>query len=166
MTPSEVSYHAQLKLVDGFELEVETEHLFTDQFNTSPIEGVSELGMRILHGAVAEVIDDERPGKMKCGYCGKHQAIDEDCMNCVALKDYNRDFLRPFLYGFAGGVIINDLGRPGEDDHRLVLPCQEDDGDDNCLYVDRNGVKRLACCNRSWHGFLDDGHARQERRWE
>jgi hypothetical protein len=60
-----------LKKVEGQTLTVETEYLFKDQFNTAPIPGVSDLGMRIDARLVDKVIDDVRPGKIKSTWDGK-----------------------------------------------------------------------------------------------
>jgi hypothetical protein len=38
-------FYTMLKVIDGAWVEVETEYLFTDQFNTVPIPGVTDLGM-------------------------------------------------------------------------------------------------------------------------
>jgi hypothetical protein len=64
-------WYDKLKAVAGKTLEVETEHLFKDQFNTAPVEGVSELGLRIMISEVEEVIDDEREYMLRCAYCGQ-----------------------------------------------------------------------------------------------
>ena len=55
-----------LEKIAGKTIEVETEYLFKDQFNTVPIPGVAEKGLRIMQNLVEEVIDDVRPGKTKC----------------------------------------------------------------------------------------------------
>jgi hypothetical protein len=44
------------------------------QFNTAPIEGVSENGLRILdfkgeESIIEEIIDDVRPSRLKCPEC-------------------------------------------------------------------------------------------------
>jgi len=62
-------YWSKLKAIEGKIIEVEIEHLFKDQYNTGPISGVSEQGMRIMAQLVEEVIDDVRIGKSKCRYC-------------------------------------------------------------------------------------------------
>lgn len=72
----------QLEKIQGMTLEVETEFLFKDQFNTGPIEGVSDQGMRIMIGSVAEVIDDIRPYKMRCNWCGKVSNLGVLCAHC------------------------------------------------------------------------------------
>lgn len=50
-----------LKAVEGKWLDVETDWLFKNQFNTAPIPGVSELGMRVMAEDVEEIEGDVRP---------------------------------------------------------------------------------------------------------
>src|SRR5512139_3137075 len=54
-----------LKAVEGRIIEVETDYLFRDQFNTVPIPGVSESGLRLMNESIEAVIDDIRPYKMR-----------------------------------------------------------------------------------------------------
>jgi hypothetical protein len=69
-----------LRKVQGQWLDVETEYLFRDQFNTGPIAGVSEQGMRIDAASVAEIADDVRPGLYFDRYTHKnHKEIPEEC---------------------------------------------------------------------------------------
>lgn len=68
--------------IQGMVLEVETEYLFKDQFNTGPIAGVSEQGLRVMAQSVAEVIDDIRPSKMRCHWCGKVSDLGTVCSHC------------------------------------------------------------------------------------
>ena len=68
-------WYDMLKAVAGKTLVVETKHLFVDQFNTAPIEGVSKAGMRIMVESVEEVIDDEREYMLKCNYCGQMSEV-------------------------------------------------------------------------------------------
>lgn len=71
-----------LQSIAGTEIEVETEFLFKNQFNTVPIPGVSEQGLRVMECDVLKVIDDERPGKAKCRWCGhtsKNLTVCEKC---------------------------------------------------------------------------------------
>lgn len=68
--------------VAGMTLEVETEHLFKDQYSTVPIPGISEKGLRIMQNVVEEVIDDERPGKARCRWCGRTGPAQGVCMTC------------------------------------------------------------------------------------
>lgn len=62
-----ISLLAQLH---GKLVEVETKHLFDDQFNIVD-------GPRIHSEDVCEIINDERINRAKCGYCGKHHEMQE-----------------------------------------------------------------------------------------
>lgn len=77
-------WETMLSKVQGKWLEVETDYLFDDQFNTVPIPGVSELGMRIMIEDVTAIVDDVRPVMLKCKWCGHHQpSIDGGlCWHC------------------------------------------------------------------------------------
>lgn len=75
-------WRMMLKAIEGKEIEVETEYLFKNQFNTVPIPGVSEQGMRIMETDVEKVIDDERPGKARCNWCGKTVLAKDKCSEC------------------------------------------------------------------------------------
>lgn len=65
-----LDWKRMMQQVQGQWLEVETDHLFRDQFNTAPILGVSESGMRIMQSDVAEIRNDARVGKSRCNWCG------------------------------------------------------------------------------------------------
>lgn len=72
--------------LNGREIEIETEHLFDNQWNTAPIDGYSENGLRIFdwyeegfpnrhikYGHYLEPNDElvfVRNNTTKCGYCG------------------------------------------------------------------------------------------------
>ncbi len=74
---------SKLEEIEGMLIKVETEFLFKDQFNTAPIPGVSESGMRIMQNVVEEVIDDERLNKVKCNWCGTvSNDNDTVCLRC------------------------------------------------------------------------------------
>ena len=77
------------KELAGEIIEVETDYLFSNQFNTVPIEGISDIGLRIMEEYVEEVIDDEREGKGRCQYCGENVELADNydvdeliCINC------------------------------------------------------------------------------------
>ena len=76
------NYYRMLKAIQGTYVEVETEYLFRDQFNTVPIPGVSELGMRIMWKYVDEIAEDARIGVMKCNHCGKQNYVELTCPDC------------------------------------------------------------------------------------
>lgn len=86
-------WYEMLKKVEGTWLDVETKHLFSDQFNTAPIPGVSENGMRIMQADVVEIQDDERIGVSKCSWCfGDDRNGKGKCGKCG-----KTDTLRPLL---------------------------------------------------------------------
>lgn len=62
-------FSKMLEKVQGQWLEVETDHLFNDQFNTAPIEGVTALGLRVMHSDVVAIEGDIRHGIKKCYWC-------------------------------------------------------------------------------------------------
>jgi hypothetical protein len=67
-------------------IEVETRFLWDDQFNTAPIEGISESGLRILdfegeESIIEEVIGDVRPFRHKCAICNHYMRIEDATMN-------------------------------------------------------------------------------------
>lgn len=71
-----------LRAIQGMTIEVETEFLFKNQFNTVSIPGISENGLRIMEESVEYVIDDERPGKARCQWCGTTTPSGEPCKKC------------------------------------------------------------------------------------
>lgn len=76
-------WEKMLEKIEGTWVEVETEHLFADQFNTAPIPGVSETGMRLMIEDVEAIEDDVRDGVFKCGWCyGYDHNKDGKCDKC------------------------------------------------------------------------------------
>lgn len=85
-------WYKMLEQVQGMTLEVKTDYLFADQYNTAPIPGVSEQGMRIMDESVEAVIDDIRLSRKFCRYCHHHSDINADsCENC-GRSDYFEHF--------------------------------------------------------------------------
>lgn len=73
----------KLRAIAGMTLEVETEYLFRDQFNTAPIPGVSESGMRIMGAFVERVVDDARLSRPRCQKCGEfYEETKQRCRHC------------------------------------------------------------------------------------
>ena len=75
-------YADKITAIQGMTIEIETKILWDDQFNTAPIEGISEIGLRILDfkdegSIIEEIIDDARPGRAKCGSCGHYLREDD-----------------------------------------------------------------------------------------
>lgn len=87
-----INYAEKLRKIDGQWVEVDTKYLFTDQFNTIPIEGITEFGMRIYAVDVEEIENDERIGRSKCGYCGCTAITGEPCPGCKNGKVYMVEF--------------------------------------------------------------------------
>jgi DNA-directed RNA polymerase subunit RPC12/RpoP len=75
-------WEKKLKYLSGKVLEVETDYLFKDQFNTAPVPVVSDSGLRIMSRYVKEVIDDERITRMRCQYCGHNDEVGMTCSKC------------------------------------------------------------------------------------
>jgi len=89
-----------LKAIQGQWVEIETDHLFADQFNTVPIPGVSENGMRLMVEDVEEIEDDARIGVIKCSYCfGYDHNHDGFCDNPLCGSP---DYLHPLNPLFPG----------------------------------------------------------------
>lgn len=64
-----------LRKVQGKTLEVETEYLFKDQFNTKKY--------RIMEDMVEKIINDVREWYQRCDYCGINVRIEESvCPRC------------------------------------------------------------------------------------
>ena len=77
------NFYNILKGLQGKWIEVETTHLFSDQFNTVPVEGVTGSGARIDLADVLEIKDDVRPGLKKCVWCyGYDHNQDGLCDRC------------------------------------------------------------------------------------
>ncbi|PHE70528.1 hypothetical protein [Bacillus wiedmannii] len=81
-----------LSKIAGKIVDVDTEMLFKNEFNTLPIPGVSEEGIRILEEYVDEVIDDIRHGKARCDLCNSVSNSTKVCTNCG-----KSDYLEPFF---------------------------------------------------------------------
>lgn len=77
--------------ISGKVLEVDTEELFKHEFNTKPIKGISEMGIRIPETYVEKVINDIRPGKARCELCNRTSESDKVCTHCG-----RSDYLEPF----------------------------------------------------------------------
>jgi len=83
----------KLRMVQGQWLDVDTEHLFSDQFNTVAVEGVSENGLRVMQSDVVAIVNDVRNNVVKCQWCcGYDTDNDGKCDRCG--KD---DYLAPLM---------------------------------------------------------------------
>jgi len=81
------SFGEMITAIEGMEIEVETEYLWDNQYNTAPIEGISENGLRILdfkgdESIIEEIIDDVRPTRKSCNKCGSYATEDGSADGC------------------------------------------------------------------------------------
>lgn len=97
--------------IDGLTIELETAHVFDNQWNTAPIDGVTDKGLRVMDWAqdfrpsnsltlkqgywleptpeMAEV----RRNTYACGYCGKQEPAakgDVFCPHCIGSEHLDR----------------------------------------------------------------------------
>ena len=76
-------WYLLLKKIEGKIIEVDTQYLFKDQFNTIPIPEISKDGLRIMENLVEKVINDQRPNYYRCNWCGhKTPKTSPECENC------------------------------------------------------------------------------------
>lgn len=106
--------------LDGAEVELETAHVFDDQWNTAPIPGVSDNGLRVFdwaedaiwnygrenlttrRGHWLELTDEMqtvRRDTLKCGYCDAHYHVsqapaDRFCTKCTGSEYLKESELR------------------------------------------------------------------------
>ena len=85
LAPTGKHYYEMLLELEGQWLPVDTKYLFEDQYNTLPIPGVSDIAIGIHDDLVESIMDDERPGKAKCRYCGTI-IHDADCNAFVEME--------------------------------------------------------------------------------
>ena len=76
-----------LRAVQGQWLEVETDWLFRDQFNTVPIPGVTENGLRVMVSDIDEVEDDVRPGRVFDSRTHRNYAIADVPEECFSTPE-------------------------------------------------------------------------------
>ena len=99
----------------GVVIELETKHLFDNQWNTAPIPGISDKGLRVFDWA-QDCLDNKRikmghwleqtpemievrANRRKCGYCGKQYDLRDDggapkfCQECLWSQFLKREDL-------------------------------------------------------------------------
>ena len=104
-------YCNKLEKLQNQEIEVETTHLFSDQFNIDPIHNVSTSGMRIMGQSVYRVIDDERIGLYTNSKGEQSKNKQEEFIKDPYLKKF---VIHPNPFVSEGGVFLwevylNDL---------------------------------------------------------
>ena len=117
-------YKAAFDKPEGVEITLETKHLFTNQWNTAAIEGVSEKGLRVFDWAEDYMLSggaygsaysakyhkrghyleqtpemaEIRRNTCKCRYCGKQEPAQKGyvfCPHCID-SEYLKMATRPF----------------------------------------------------------------------
>ncbi len=89
-------FRKMMQAVAGQWLEVETDYLFQNQFNTPPIPGVSENGLRVMAGNVAEIENDARLGRVFDAYTHKNYKS----KNSLPKKVRNRPDFKKWIQKF------------------------------------------------------------------
>jgi hypothetical protein len=111
--------------LDGMTIELETDFVNDDQWNTAPIEGKSEIGLRvfdyvldvwpnkdIISGYWLEQTEEMvtlRRDTLKCGYCGKMEHVSEGhkfctkCLDSAHLQIHELHLLRLLPAGISFG---------------------------------------------------------------
>lgn len=97
--------HYDARFADGLTIELETEHLFSNQWNTAPIAGIRGSGLRVFdwaqdypmhfdarikRGHYLEQTPEMaavRTSTLTCGYCGKHEPAASGAEFCGACLD-------------------------------------------------------------------------------
>ena len=115
-TTESSAYWAKLEKLNGQEIELQTDFITDDQWNTAPVQGISESGFRVFdwcepicenrcykYGHYLEQTEEMatiRRETLKCGYCGKMYHTSEGkefCTGCLGssyLKVTNLKLLR------------------------------------------------------------------------
>lgn len=108
-------YKEAIKPLDGQEIELETDYLFDNQWNTASCT-TSDDGLRVFDWAEAiysnrdvregqwleqtDEMKEERRNRVKCGYCGKQYKAQqgyvfcESCLDSAYLKEKDLNLLR------------------------------------------------------------------------
>ncbi len=99
------SHYTFVKDIDGQEIELQTRHLFDNQWNTAPIPGRSEKGLRVFDWAqdypaqISEYIKrghylaqtkemgEVRRNRAACGYCGRQEPAAKGYVFCPHCLD-------------------------------------------------------------------------------
>lgn len=120
---SKGGHYAAYKKINGQVIELETKHIFNNQWNTAPITGFSESGIRVFdwaqdylsaaHGMnplikmghyleMTQEMRDLRNNTLICGYCGHQEPLEEAksqdfCSHCLGseyLSEYQINLTR------------------------------------------------------------------------
>lgn len=76
-----------LDAIAGRWVEVDTKHLFANQYTTVAIPGVTALGARVMERDILAVAGDHRPWRVWCAFCWGHfpgSTVGLPCPSCLA----------------------------------------------------------------------------------
>lgn len=114
--------------IDGRTITLETESLFDNQWNTAPIDGVSESGLRVFDWAEDYPINfnksikrghyleqtaemrEVRRNTCKCGYCGKQEPAAKGYVFCPHCLD--SEYLKESDLRLTRMVPVRDTNKP------------------------------------------------------
>lgn len=84
-TNEEHKFGDMLRAIADTWVEVDTQYLFSNQYNTVPIAGVSESGLRLHDRHIDEIEGDTRDNVGCCGFCGNQTTgtITGICKACL-----------------------------------------------------------------------------------
>lgn len=116
---SSETYRQRVNEHKGQWVEVDTEHLFTNQYNTCASvlsSGEMHIGVRLFDTDIEAVRNDARIGKGKCKYCGTMVTTGQECNKHNECSSYgiewftekNTFFLR---YPTIPDIEINNVGQ-------------------------------------------------------
>ncbi|MFH1226852.1 MAG: hypothetical protein V1701_02975 [Planctomycetota bacterium] len=137
-------FYGMLLAIAGRKIKVETDYLFADQFNTVPIRGISDSGLRVHENYVAQVIDDERHGKMRCGWCGKTSAKSAYCPYCKKYE-YLQDLYSNPVYTMTTQKEVRDSFWTG------MSPLYREE-----YHPSKRQNEYSADIRMAWVGYIDD----------
>lgn len=101
-------FAAMLEKVNGQWIEVETDWLFRDQFNTAPIAGVSDLGLRVMAQDVEEIEGDIRLGRIRDNYTHKTYSSIEDVPAECMTEERKKYLVRWDVSRHGRGVVLKE----------------------------------------------------------
>lgn len=97
-SPTQADFMAKIKAISGQPINIDTAHLFAGQWNTAPIPGLTESGLRVFpwseigwpnkwikEGYTVKVTDEMRAAldnTDECGYCGAQEPAQKGLIFC------------------------------------------------------------------------------------
>lgn len=120
-TNEERYFGEKLESINGKTVDVETQYLFSDQYNIGPVSPDDKNGLRIMAEYVDEVIDDIRDNVGQCPYCG-HNTIGKTEGFCDKCTDDSYLSAEDVVKGFTR---IRPIGAKRESNELIPLTDDE-----------------------------------------